>query len=80
MCDVCLGEDDAENDEIVICDICYVGVHQQCHGGKIKDSLPHSDEPFYCERCEYLLKNKQKTCLDIECVYCPDFDGALKQV
>ena len=58
MCDVCLGEDDAENDEIVICDICFVGVHQTCYGGKIKDSLPKEDEPFYCERCEYLLKNK----------------------
>lgn len=43
MCDVCLGEDDEEGDEIVVCDLCWAGVHQSCHGGMIKNQLPPAD-------------------------------------
>ena len=39
-CDVCLGDDDEEGDEIVICELCYGATHQSCHGGAIKDRLP----------------------------------------
>ena len=39
-CDVCLGEDDDEGDEIVMCDQCNVAVHQKCYGRDIKDGVP----------------------------------------
>lgn len=81
ICDVCLEEDDYEGDEIIICDLCLTGVHQSCYGGKIKDKLPGQNEKWYCDRCEYLLRNQSTmSCLDIKCVLCPDVDGMMKQV
>jgi hypothetical protein len=55
VCDVCLDDNDEEGDEILICEICFVGVHQTCYGGKFKNQLPPAEQPFYCERCEYLI-------------------------
>jgi len=75
---VCLDDDDEEGDEIIICDLCLAGVHQSCYGGKIKDKLPDPNEKWYCDRCEFLLMNQNKSCLDIKCTLCPDVDGIMK--
>jgi hypothetical protein len=79
-CDVCLDESDAENDEILICDLCQVAVHQSCYGGNILNKLPGEDQKWYCDRCDYLLKHKEKTCVEIKCAFCPDIDGAMKHI
>lgn len=55
QCDVCLEYEDGEGDEIVICELCLGATHQSCHGGSIKDRLPALNEPWYCDRCQYLL-------------------------
>ena len=34
-CDVCRYLDDYEDDEIVICGLCQVAVHQTCYGGEL---------------------------------------------
>ena len=79
VCDVCLEEDDAEGDEIVICELCLGAVHQSCYGGDIQHRLPRDDVPWYCARCEVLIKEK-KACNEIKCFLCPDLDGILKPV
>ena len=38
-------------------------------------------QPFYCERCEYVLQNQRTTdCTKVKCMYCPNIDGAMKMV
>ena len=81
VCDVCLDDNDEEGDEIMICEICFVGVHQTCYGGKFRNHLPPAEQPFYCERCEYLIQNQRTTdCTKVKCMYCPNIDGAMKLV
>lgn len=80
ICDVCLEDDDFEGDEIVICELCSAATHQSCYGGEIKDQLPKADQPWYCARCQDLIKDKAKKCQDIKCVFCPDLKGIMKPV
>ena len=78
VCDICLDPEDDDGDEIVICDLCLVGVHQSCYGGKLKHRIPQGS--WYCDRCEELVKDRTKKCTEIKCFLCPDIDGAIKKV
>jgi hypothetical protein len=43
VCDICLDGDDAEGDEIVICELCLAATHQRCYGGELLDAFPSAD-------------------------------------
>ena len=47
-CDICLGNDDNEGDEIVMCDGCNVAVHQSCYGRDINIDLPMEGKDWLC--------------------------------
>lgn len=47
-CDICLGYDDNEGDEIVMCDGCNVAVHQSCYGRDINENLPYETLDWLC--------------------------------
>lgn len=79
-CDICLEDDDAEGDEIVICELCFAAAHQSCYGGDIKTSLPPKDKPWYCARCQHLLKNEKSKPTDIQCHFCCDLKGIMKPI
>ena len=71
VCDVCLEEEDYDEDEILICELCQAATHQSCYGGEIKNRLPESDQPWYCTRCVHLIENKNMLCTEIKCSMCP---------
>ena len=77
-CDVCLDGDDDEGNEILICELCLIAVHQSCYGSELLDSIPEDD--WICARCRYLKANPSKQCNEIKCVYCPQIDGVLKPI
>ena len=49
-CDICMGDDDDEGDEMVLCDGCNVCTHQTCYGRDILNTLPKGNE-WFCQRC-----------------------------
>ncbi|VDM06767.1 unnamed protein product [Wuchereria bancrofti] len=67
-CDICRQPDYEEDDKIIFCDGCNVGVHQSCYG---LDSVP-SDE-WLCQKCMFLGYNALP-----QCVLCPLTGGAMK--
>ncbi|VBB32174.1 unnamed protein product [Acanthocheilonema viteae] len=67
-CDICRQPDYEEDDKIIFCDGCNVGVHQSCYG---LDSVP-SDE-WLCQKCMLLGYNAFP-----QCVLCPLTGGAMK--
>ncbi|VDO12321.1 unnamed protein product, partial [Brugia timori] len=67
-CDICRQPDCEEDDKIIFCDGCNVGVHQSCYG---LDSVP-SDE-WLCQKCMLLGYNALP-----QCVLCPLTGGAMK--
>ncbi|KAL4218580.1 PHD finger protein 19 [Mactra antiquata] len=57
ICCVCHSDVSEPPNEIVLCEYCLQGYHQQCHSpfigsGKILDP----DEPWYCRKCIFFLK------------------------
>ncbi|VDK83417.1 unnamed protein product [Litomosoides sigmodontis] len=67
-CDICRQPDYEDDDKIIFCDGCNVGVHQSCYG---LDSVP-SDE-WLCQKCMLLGYNALP-----QCVLCPLTGGAMK--
>jgi NuA3 HAT complex component NTO1 len=57
VCDICLDNKiiEEDDDEIVLCDLCNVAVHQTCYAHDIYDKLPEGN--WYCNRCKFLLSN-----------------------
>ena len=54
-CDVCLKETSvAESDELVLCDLCNCGVHQQCYRRELEKGVPGGD--WFCERCTNVME------------------------
>lgn len=80
VCDVCLEGDDAEGDEIVICELCLAATHQSCYKGEIERQLPAADQPWYCARCTVLVNDKSKKANEIQCFFCPDLKGIMKPI
>ncbi len=76
QCDVCLDLDHEKDNEIVICSLCNVAVHQNCYGSELIDRVPKGD--WFCERCDSLKKNTELRCTDIKCFLCTDLKGAIK--
>jgi hypothetical protein len=70
-CTICMTADSAEDDPIVLCDLCNVPVHQSCY--RI-DYLP--DDNWYCQPCQQVLHEKKCGNMDviptplIHCVAC----------
>lgn len=62
ICCICLSDVSEPPNEIVLCEICLQGFHQQCHipnisSGKIVDP----DEPWYCRKCVFLRASQNNT-------------------
>lgn len=43
VCDICKEKECLDDDEIVICSLCLVGVHQSCYGRDIAETVPDGD-------------------------------------
>lgn len=78
QCDICLDFEYEEGDEIVICEMCNVGVHQTCYGGELVDGIPNGE--WFCQRCVQLRKDQTLTCRDITCFLCDEVQGCMKQI
>eukprot|EP01099_Mayorella_cantabrigiensis_P004345 TRINITY_DN3260_c0_g1_i1.p1 TRINITY_DN3260_c0_g1~~TRINITY_DN3260_c0_g1_i1.p1 ORF type:complete len:145 (+),score=16.79 TRINITY_DN3260_c0_g1_i1:643-1077(+) len=65
---ICSDPDYEEDNLIVFCDGCNIPVHQKCYG---IPKIPRGN--WFCNRC-------QSTQKDIECIFCPNTDGAVKPV
>ncbi|XP_052286913.1 uncharacterized protein LOC127882361 isoform X3 [Dreissena polymorpha] len=55
ICCVCLGEHSEKPNEIVFCEYCLQGYHQQCHSPMIDGSKTMDpDDPWFCRQCVFL--------------------------
>ncbi|XP_047137138.1 uncharacterized protein LOC101234493 isoform X1 [Hydra vulgaris] len=57
ICIVCKKDNPDSEDEIVLCDKCSIGFHQNCHKPKIDSRVLSPDIPWECRFCEQNLKN-----------------------
>jgi len=69
LCAVCFIGESSEENQIVFCDICNVGVHQMCYG---VPEIPSG--PWNCAACLH----KKETGREPACAICPVRGGALK--
>jgi hypothetical protein len=49
--------DDGQPDKLVICDVCYVVVHQSCYSRDIATTVPEGD--WVCQRCMNIIFHKK---------------------
>ncbi|KAH7293041.1 hypothetical protein KP509_28G009100 [Ceratopteris richardii] len=66
-CAVCGWVEDYEYNQILVCNRCQIGVHEECYGVKASET----GGSFICRACESSEKDK-------ECCLCPVRGGALK--
>ncbi|RWS13915.1 metal-response element-binding transcription factor 2-like protein [Dinothrombium tinctorium] len=59
LCAVCRDGTSKSPNEIVICDICNQGYHQQCHKPSINDEVLKPDVPWSCRKCVFALAAKE---------------------
>ena len=70
-CGVCLELEGDDDDPIILCDGCNVGVHLGCYG---LQQVPEGD--WYCDRCKKL---KSRPAHKVRCPACPSRDGVFKR-
>lgn len=69
-CSVCLGAHCFQDNPIVYCGRCNVGVHTQCYGYPLSLEIP--DGEWICQRCRFKAGSEQ-------CVLCPIKNGCMKK-
>ena len=74
-CDVCLGRDWTDDDQIIICERCFAPSHQKCLMQDIADKVPEGD--WFCLRCSKLLEDESLSVTSIECAICMQKKGIL---
>ena len=74
-CCICFDININIEEVIIFCDKCNASYHSTCYG--IKDIKDISKELYYCDKCQYLLKNNYKE-KEIKCLLCNCTHGALK--
>lgn len=72
-CQVCMSEDQLNRDCLITCEICRSCIHQTHYGSEL---ISQTFETWQCERCRYFLENGTS---DIECSFCPNLRGIMKQ-
>ena len=80
VCDICLDEEGEEDDQILICELCLVAVHQSCYGREIVSQIPVGE--WYCERCSFLIKHEKdkEPEKSLKCQLCSDEKGVIIKV
>ena len=71
MCGVCMELEGDDDNPIILCDGCNVGVHLGCYG---LQQVPEGD--WYCDRCK---KVKSKPAHKVRCPACPSREGVFKR-
>ncbi|KEJ82550.1 Protein Jade-3 [Oxytricha trifallax] len=77
VCDICRDNQSEEDNALVFCELCNVGVHQQCYMRDLYPNIPHQD--WFCMRCISLIHLNQQS-EDISCYLCNKFSGVLIQI
>ena len=72
ICDVCLDFNSKKDNEIVVCSVCNVAVHQDCYGSELLSNVPKGN--WTCARC------REPTNKEIKCSLCSDMKGIIKPV
>jgi len=61
FCGMCFSPDFAPDNQIVLCDGCDVGVHQECYGKELQGRVPEGT--WHCPKCRDPNASKQELCL-----------------
>jgi len=72
-CCVCLDTYCDGDNQIVICELCFAGVHQNCYQKELLKGVPEGD--WFCERCSHLIRNRKKA----SCQLCSWTKGIIVQ-
>eukprot|EP01138_Halocafeteria_seosinensis_P005093 gb/GECG01005207.1/.p1 GENE.gb/GECG01005207.1/~~gb/GECG01005207.1/.p1 ORF type:complete len:2339 (+),score=229.37 gb/GECG01005207.1/:1-7017(+) len=72
ICVVCYQTESWPGNQIVFCDKCGIGVHQECYGVY---NIPPEPEPWYCAPC-----SEGYVSTDIRCCLCNQSCGGFKRV
>lgn len=70
-CSICDTDTDYDSDQLIMCDMCGITVHQSCYG---VNDLPEMDEEWLCRSCEAQKDGEAPP----QCCLCPVTGGALK--
>ncbi|TNV76315.1 hypothetical protein FGO68_gene17553 [Halteria grandinella] len=74
-CDICQHPLSHYNEnEIIFCDLCNLGVHQFCYKRDISLHIPEGD--WFCLRCKTLLEDGLDSQM-IRCMLCWDVEGSI---
>ncbi|XP_013387714.1 polycomb protein Pcl [Lingula anatina] len=60
-CCTCQGETSEQPNEIVLCDNCGLGYHQECHIPPIESDILKPDVPWLCRQCVFATSYKKGT-------------------
>lgn len=70
-CSVCDADTDYDYDQLVMCDMCGITVHQSCYGVQ---EVPGVEDMWLCRACELREEGRAAP----QCCLCPVAGGALK--
>ncbi len=74
FCDICRDDFCYDDDQLIFCELCNVGVHQHCYKRDLAKSVPTGD--WFCQRCLNLMENDLQPD-SISCMFCSHLTGVM---
>eukprot|EP01083_Nonionella_stella_P150408 479109_1 len=75
VCTVCFDGSFCDDNPIVFCDECNVGIHRYCYG---IEYVPNENDTWYCDGCQWMMDNSDSS-RGAQCCLCPIKGCAVKQ-
>ena len=76
-CDFCFSCESDEDNQLVVCELCFSAVHKNCYMQDLLVLSKTQQEGWLCQRCQFIQRDPLRLVEPPKCLFCPEHRGIM---